>query len=153
MQFRRAELDDAAAIAKVLYESFIEYKYLYTESGFAATVLAPAQILIRMQEGPVWLALRGEHPVGTVAAIAQGESLYVRGMAVWPTARGASIGAGLLRLAEEWARQGNFRRIILSTTPFLSSAIRLYEKSGFRTIDAGPHDLFGTPLLTMEKPV
>jgi hypothetical protein len=40
---------------------------------------------------------------------------------------------------------------VLSTTPFLNSAIRLYENFGFRRNEAEPHDLFGTPMFTMEK--
>jgi len=58
------------------------------------------------------------------------------------------------RLAEgpTWRERG-CKRLYLSTTPFLHSAIRLYERCGFRRTDEGPHDLFGTPLFTMEKGV
>jgi hypothetical protein len=41
--------------------------------------------------------------------------------------------------------------LLLSTTPFLSEAIKLYERSGFRRSTEGPRELFGTPLFTMEK--
>ncbi len=41
--------------------------------------------------------------------------------------------------------------MFLSTTPFLHSAIRLYERFGYRRTDDGMNDLFGTPLFTMEK--
>ena len=41
--------------------------------------------------------------------------------------------------------------MFLSTTPFLESAIRLYEKFGFQRTSDGPLDLFGTPLFTMQK--
>ena len=37
------------------------------------------------------------------------------------------------------------------TTPFLSSAIRLYEGFGFRRTNDGPQELLGTPLFTMKK--
>lgn len=40
---------------------------------------------------------------------------------------------------------------VLSTTPFLARAIRLYEQSGFQPTTEGPSDLFGTPLFTMVK--
>lgn len=36
-------------------------------------------------------------------------------------------------------------------TVSLSRAIALYERLGFVRTDAGPHDLYGTPLFTMEK--
>jgi ribosomal protein S18 acetylase RimI-like enzyme len=41
--------------------------------------------------------------------------------------------------------------MLLSTAPFLDRAIRLYERFGFRRTNEGPHDLFGTPLFSMEK--
>jgi ribosomal protein S18 acetylase RimI-like enzyme len=53
--------------------------------------------------------------------------------------------------AEHYASERGCRRLFLSTTPFLSSAIHLYEKFGFTRTPEEPHDLFGTPLFTMEK--
>ncbi len=52
---------------------------------------------------------------------------------------------------ENVASEHGFRRLFLSTTPFLTSAIRLYERWGFQRSDEGPHDLHGTPLFTMVK--
>jgi hypothetical protein len=43
--------------------------------------------------------------------------------------------------------------LILSHSSIFARAIRLYEKFGFRRNGEGPHDLFGTPLVTMEKTV
>ncbi|MBA4182910.1 MAG: hypothetical protein H0X49_02725, partial [Acidobacteria bacterium] len=43
----------------------------------------------------------------------------------------------------------NYQKLSLNTTPFLKRAIRLYKKFGF--VRRGAGDLFGTPLLTMEK--
>jgi putative acetyltransferase len=151
IEIRRAIPGDAAAIARVLYESFVEYRDLYTDGGFDATVLDPARVLKRMREGPVWMAQREGVVVGTVAAIAQGRSVYIRGMAVLPSARGLGVGTALLRKLEGWASREKFADLFLSTTPFLHSAIRLYEKLGFRPKDQAVQDLFGTPLFTMEK--
>ena len=67
-------------------------------------------------------------------------------------ARGERIGALLLTHVEEFARTEGCSRLFLSTTPFLDRAIRLYERFGFRRTLEGPHELFGTPLFTMEKP-
>ena len=74
-------------------------------------------------------------------------------MAVLPTARGQRIGELLLVHVEQFAVSKGFRRLFLSTTPFLDRALRLYEKFGFRRTDEGPNDLFGTPLFTMEKAI
>jgi len=72
--------------------------------------------------------------VGTVSAVVKGESVYVRGMAVLPAARGTGAGSELLKQVEEWADGKGCTRLFLSTTPFLAAAIRLYEKAGFRRI-------------------
>lgn len=150
-QIRRAVPDDATAIASTLYSSFIEYESSYTPEAFAATTSTPAQVRERMNEGPTWVALRNEMIVGTVSAVPKGEALYVRSMAVDPGARAKGIGRELLEHVEAFAAQNGFQRLFLSTTPFLSRAIRLYEQSGFCRSDEGPGDLFGTPLLTMVK--
>jgi ribosomal protein S18 acetylase RimI-like enzyme len=150
IEVRRANPSDAAAIAVVLHTAFIEFKHLYTEGGFAATALNTEEVLTRMTEGPVWIALSKDEIVGTVAAVQKGDSLYVRGMAVLPVARGLGTGRKLLDEVERLANDLTCPRLFLSTTPFLSAAINLYESYGFRRTGE-PHDLFGTPLFTMEK--
>jgi hypothetical protein len=48
-----AKPSETGAIAAVLLESFLEYKALYTEGGFAATTVTSREVLDRLQEGPV----------------------------------------------------------------------------------------------------
>jgi GNAT superfamily N-acetyltransferase len=151
VHIRMAVPDDAARVASVLSDSFVEYEPLYTREAFAATTPASDQIQSRMKEGPVWIALHDEVVVGTVSAVPRGEALYIRGMAVLPSARGQQIGELLLREIEDFASRRGYKRLFLSTTPFLTRAIRLYERSGFRRSTEGPHDLKGTPLFTMVK--
>jgi putative acetyltransferase len=144
---------DATGIAAVLREAFVEYEASYTAEALAATTLAGEQIRSRMEEGPVWVAVLDGVLVGTVSVVPRGESLYVRGMAVLPLARGRRLGEALLRQVEEFAAAHGHTRLYLSTTPFLSRAIQLYERAGFRRSHEGPHELCGTPLFTMEKVV
>ena len=148
---RRAAGEDASVTSSVLLASFIEYEELYTSEAFAATTPRNEQIQMRMEEGPVWVALHEGEIVGTVGAVARSSGLYIRGMGVLPRARGHRIGELLLKEIEDYAREEGHSRLYLSTTPFLDRAIRLYEQFGFRRIEEGPHDLFGTALLTMEK--
>jgi GNAT superfamily N-acetyltransferase len=150
-RIRVAVLEDAASIASVLQESFIEYKPLYTQEGFAATTPVSARVQNRIEEGPVWVVLDDNAIVGTVSVVPKGESLYIRGMAILPAARGRRIGELLLSQVEAFASEQGFKRLILSTTPFLERAIQLYEHYGFRRSGEGPDNLFGTPLFTMEK--
>jgi ribosomal protein S18 acetylase RimI-like enzyme len=153
IQIRLAAPADAAAIASLLYKSFVEYEALYTQEGFATTISTPNLVQARMDEGPVWVALENGAVVGTVSAVLKDQGLYIRGMAVDPSARGKGIGRNLLDCAEKFAIESRCSRLFLSTTPFLSRAIKLYEVYGFRRCDGGPDNLFGTPLFTMVKPL
>lgn len=153
IEIRLSESDDAPAIASLLAEAFVEYLPLYTPEGYAATAISIEEVVRRIEEGPVWVALNGELILGTVSVVLKGESLYLRGMAVLPAARGQRIGKLLLAHVEMFAASKGVQRLFLSTTPFLNSAIRLYEHFGFHRTSEGPHELFGTLLFTMEKPI
>jgi N-acetylglutamate synthase-like GNAT family acetyltransferase len=65
--------------------------------------------------------------------------------------RGRGIAEALMNEVESFARQNGCARMFLTTTPFLTSAIRLYERYGFTRVPNGAADLFGTPLIKMEK--
>jgi len=151
VRIRTAVPEDAPAIACMLHDTFAEFRPLYTSRGFAATAIGVEEVLVRITEGPVWVALWGDSICGTVAAVARGRALYVRGMGVLPTARGKGTGEALLQQAETFAIEHGLETLVLTTTPFLISAIRLYERFGFCRTPDGPSDLFGTPLFTMGK--
>jgi ribosomal protein S18 acetylase RimI-like enzyme len=153
IQIRMAAPADVPSIAAVLRESFAEYKASYTDEAFAATAAASEQIQSRMNEGPVWVAAREAAIIGTVSVVPHSGALYIRGMAVLPSARGLRIGEALLKQVESFASAHGCERLLLSTAPFLARAIRLYERMGFKRSDEGPHDLCGTPLFTMEKEI
>lgn len=148
---RDATLADVPVIAALLREAFLGYEAQYTSAAFAATTPTAEQIQKRWHEGPVWVAFQQDWLVGTVAAVPQAPALYVRSMAVHPMARGQRIGKSLLAHVEEYASAHRFNRLYLSTTPFLTDAIRLYECCGFVRTNEGPSALCGTPIFTMEK--
>ena len=148
---RLATVADIEPIASVLRQAFSEYEALYTPAAFAATTPTAGQLRQRWPEGPVWVALLGDQIVGTVAAVAKAQGLYLRSMAILPAARGQGLGKRLLQQVEHLARAEGHHRLFLSTTPFLRAAIQLYEQFGFQRTEAGPHALHGTPLFTLEK--
>jgi len=150
---RSAVMDEAAVIASVLYQAFVEFEPLYTPAAFAATTPTSDQIQKRWSEGPVWVVAEGSQLVGTVSAVPKVEGLYIRSMTVLPSHRGRGIGHILLQAGEHLANTQGVRRMFLSTTPFLTGAIRLYEQFGFQQSNDGPHELFGTPLFSMVKPL
>jgi hypothetical protein len=56
-----------------------------------------------------------------------------------------------LKEVEAFAVGHGYGALLLTTTPFLDSAFRLYERFGFSRTTGGETDLYGTPLFTMEK--
>jgi putative acetyltransferase len=149
VEIRLAGIDDAAEVALILRLAFAEYQMLYTAAAYAATVPTEEQIEERWDEGPVWIAFSEKGSAGTISAVAFGTSLYLRSLGIVPEARGQNLGRLLLEEAKNYARQNGFKRLFLSTTPFLHHAIRLYKQFGFVRTRGRPGDLKGTPLFTM----
>jgi ribosomal protein S18 acetylase RimI-like enzyme len=138
-------------VSSILYAAFRDFKPLYTAEAFNATVITPQQVLNRMDEGPVLVAITDNEAVGTVSTVVKQEGYYIRGMAVLPKARGKNIGWKLLERIESNARESPLDRMFLCTTPFLSSAIHLYSRFGFKRISDKYDDFFGTNIFSMEK--
>jgi len=153
IRIRLAGASDAVVIAAVLYESFVAYQASYTPAALTATTPTPDQIQQRLHEGPIWVAVDNDTIVGTLSAVQHGMALYLRSLAVLPTAREQGIGNQLMHQAERFAAAQGATQLLLSTTPFLTHAIQLYAQLGYQPTNDGPHALFGTPLLTMTKTV
>jgi GNAT superfamily N-acetyltransferase len=151
IEIRIATMDDASEVVSVLRLAFAEYEPLYTKEAYAATTTDVPTIRARMREAPLWVAAQNKHIVGTASAVRTDVGLYIRGMAVVPNVRRLGVGRLLLQRVERFATENDCARLFLSTTPFLYGAIRLYEAFGFRSVNETPHELFGTPLFTMEK--
>jgi ribosomal protein S18 acetylase RimI-like enzyme len=135
----------------VLRQAFAEFESQYTEAAFEATLPVAGEIRGRLDEGPAWVALCGDQIVGTVAAVVKVGGTYIRSMAIAPDVRGQGLATRLLDHVERFAREQHAPCLFLSTTPFLTDAIRLYERHGFQRTADGPHALLGTPLFTMKK--
>jgi GNAT superfamily N-acetyltransferase len=153
MEIRMAVPSDASAVAAVLHLAFVEFVAAYTPEAFAATTPTADRVWDRFAEGPIWVAVEVGAIVGTISGVPQGETLYLRSMATIPAARGRGVGRRLLECAEHFARESGYTRLRLSTTTFLTDAIALYERAGFSRSPEGPLELFGTPLVTMAKPI
>ncbi len=152
VKIRVATADDAAEISRVLFESFSTFREHYTLEAFEVVTAKPDVILARFDEGPMWVAEFDGAIVATVSVLPEPEWLYIRSMAVVPSARGLGIAHKLMAVIEEYAAATEFDRLFLYTTYFSTGAIDLYEKHGFiRGRETTADEWYGTPGLAMDK--
>jgi ribosomal protein S18 acetylase RimI-like enzyme len=146
---RLAEVADARRVAAILYESFIGYRELYTDKAFKATTLGVPQITERIKDKKMWVAFYNDVMSATVSLVPADGVMHIKSVAVIPATRGKGVGWELMMHAEKEAYKRQIHSLLLTTTPFLFEAIRLYERFGFKSY--GYDDLHGTPLIKMKK--
>jgi GNAT superfamily N-acetyltransferase len=152
VEIRLATRDDAATISEVLLESFSTFRDQYTPEAFEIVTPSAELIIERFAEGPMWVAIVDDKIVGTASVLPEPEWLYVRSMAVVPSARGMGIATKLLDVIEAYAIGERFEKLFLYTTYFSTGAVELYEKHGYiRGRDTTADEWYGTPGLAMEK--
>ncbi len=138
------------AVINLLELAFKGYRHLYTEQAYQATVPNEEGLEKRIVTGLLLVAQVKDEIVGTATLNRQDESGYILGMAVHPEHRGHGIGRDLLLEIMDLAEMLNMVELRLHTTPFLRTAIQLYEKNGFR-ITGEPIKPLGTTLIEMTK--
>jgi GNAT superfamily N-acetyltransferase len=149
---RRAVVDDAGDISRLLLESFGAIRERYTDEGFADVTPDEQKVAARFEEGALWVAEVGCKIVGSVSLIEEPEGLYVRSMAVLPEFQGRGISHKLLDLLHEYAAGTGVNRIFLYTLPFQLGARELYERHGYTWVrDTPAEEWYGVPGLEMEK--
>jgi N-acetylglutamate synthase-like GNAT family acetyltransferase len=149
---RLAREADSAGIAEVLVAAFSQFELEYTPESFAIVTPSADEVATRFVEGPLWVAERDGHVVGTVSVTTEPEGMYIRSMAVHPDAQGLGIGHKLLDAVDEYFQSSELNRIFLYTTYFAPGAKEMYEKHGFKWLrDTTAEEWCGTPGLEMEK--
>jgi len=149
---RLATSADAADISRVLLEAFTVIREHYTAEAFGVVTPKAEVIESRFTEGPMWVAEVDGRVVGTVSLTTDPEGLYMRSMAVSPTAQKLGIGRLLLDALHEHAVGTGLTRIFLYTLPFQSGARAMYEKHGYQWVrDTTADEWYGVPGLEMER--
>ena len=88
--------------------------------------------------GNFWIVVIENKVAGTIALLDIGNSRgALRKMFVHKDFRGKEYGVGqvLLNTLFKWARQNNFKEILLGTTDKFIAAQRFYEKNGFEEVE------------------
>ena len=85
--------------------------------------------------GFIFMAVQGRQTVGCFAFIKIGEGVFELGkMAVDPTHQGRRIGQQLLSYGIRYARDRQWKKIILYSSTRLGPALHIYRKFGFREV-------------------
>jgi GNAT superfamily N-acetyltransferase len=136
---RRADADDAAAIARLLHDFNTEYS---APSPGTEALERNARRLI--EDGKMTVMLAGEGPDG-LALLRLRPSVwsgaldaYLEELYVVPSGRGQGLGRALLEATMEAAREAGATRIELGTSTEDEVAIALYESCGFANREGGP---------------
>lgn len=137
MHVRRArpeELEAVGAITLAAYEPMLGAH----ESSYAEKL---ADAAARDREAELWIAVDGAELLGTVTRCPEGSPWRelagpgegeFRMLAVAPGAQGRGVGEALARHVVELFDEEGARAVVLSSTPLMATAHRLYERLGFR---------------------
>lgn len=115
--------------------------------------LSDIETFYQKSKGNFWVAIDNDVIIGTIAMknIENGNAI-LRKMFVKQEYRGKDTGVAnnLISKLFAWARQENFSRIFLGTTPQFLAAHRFYEKNGFEEINK--EDLpINFPIMDVDK--
>jgi putative acetyltransferase len=120
-------------------------KYNLTETH-DLEILDDPQGKVIDEGGSIFLAMDGQKVVGTAGIGKEGESVFeLIKMAVDPAYRGLGISKILLDQCLKAATEKNAKKIFLYSNSQLLTALKLYEKYGFRHVE-----LKDSPLLTAD---
>jgi ribosomal protein S18 acetylase RimI-like enzyme len=150
IQVRRARVEDAAAIARLLHDFNTEFE---TETPGVAALTGNAERMLR--EGEMTVLLAGEEPLGLAllrfrpSVWSDKSEAYLQELYVVPWRRGEGIGQALMEATIELCREQGADRIDLNTGETDVAARGLYEKLGF-TNEEGPE---GATMLFYEREI
>lgn len=126
--------DDLKDFIKILNYEWLQ-KYFKVEKGDEISLSNPKQEIIG-KGGFIFYAKKDDEIVGTVSLIRKSETVYeLSKMAVTENAKGNGIGRLLIEHCLQFAEAKKMEKLILYSNTQLHSAIHLYKKYGFYTIE------------------
>lgn len=143
----RAELADLASAAIPDLSSFATWPPLaiQREIWLAHGVTDARQVAMTRMQGPrvAMLGRIGDRSAGAGFCAVSGPVAGLHALIVRPELRGHGLGEWMLRNAANWAMGQGASCMILAVQRQNASALRLYERTGFREIDG--YAYYGAP--------
>lgn len=109
------------------------------DETFEAYVAGPlSEFVLRQGERErLWIAEDNGRIIGTIAIVsAAPATAQLRWFLVDPTVRGRGLGGRLIGDAVEFCISAGYGKVILWTVDLLQHAARVYEKAGFKRVEA-----------------
>jgi predicted N-acetyltransferase YhbS/quercetin dioxygenase-like cupin family protein len=141
VELRDAGRSDLPAVRRVLLAAYREYATALPPAVFGRYLAEILDVEARAANGRVLVAEHGGRVLGTVSfyADAAEEGLGwpagwagLRALGVEPSARGLGIGRGLVEACRRRAEAAGAPVLCLHTAEFMTAAVALYERMGFR---------------------
>jgi GNAT superfamily N-acetyltransferase len=125
--------DELAHSFEALNREWIERFFTVEEADLVA-FRDPFGIIVQ-PGGQIFFVVAGDDVLGTCAVIRHEEGVYeLAKMAVSPLAQGRGYGGLLVEAVIAFARKAGASKLMLLSNTRLPSALRLYEKHGFRYV-------------------
>jgi DNA-binding MarR family transcriptional regulator/ribosomal protein S18 acetylase RimI-like enzyme len=129
-----------------------EYHWDETYEALAATIVGEFVQNFDPKRERCWVAERDGEIVGSVFAVKAASddemTAKLRLLYVEPSARGLGIGARLVDECIRFVRRVGYKKLTLWTQANLYAARRIYERAGFRLMNAVPNHAFGHDLIS-----
>jgi GNAT superfamily N-acetyltransferase len=114
------------------------------DTTFEPYVAKPLAELVLAGNGRLWVAEQGDRIVGSIAVVdADNGEGQLRWFLLAPEARGSGLGRRLLDTALAYCRERRMTRVFLWSFSDLATALRLYERAGFKLTETRVADVWG----------
>jgi GNAT superfamily N-acetyltransferase len=125
-------------------------KYFWVEPHDEEVLGKPEKYIIE-PGGTIFFVLEGEEAIGTVALMKIEEGIFeLTKMAVTPKAQGKKIGQKLMAHTVEYAKNQNWKKLIIYSNRKLENAIYIYKKYGFKEIPIEENNPYARGDIKME---
>ncbi|MBQ0788356.1 MAG: GNAT family N-acetyltransferase [Oceanihabitans sp.] len=149
-------IDFKTKYSKDFYNLNIEWlkKYFVVEP-YDKEVLSKPDKYIIAKGGYIFFAKLNNEIVGTVALmpIQEKGTFELTKMAVSPEHRGFKIGQKLMQHCLDFAKEQEFKRLLLYSSRKLENAIYIYRKFGFIEVPVEPNSPYQRSDIKMEYPI